>query len=201
MLLAKNEGGSAHEIIATRLADQEWAAEAVERGFKAMMEAHVPESRQCIAALVAAYLAKFTAPDRQFRRVANFLIDATAETLVAAKRLCTDVAVSAQRYQPGGVIVAMTTGGLRHIYVRGKNQVFQGKDAGTLTLLGDEQVVRDLLQMLTRHGFAQDAEHSISTVGAVGRLVDVADQIVLEPGEPLASISLLGTCLSVISDE
>src|SRR5687767_14528353 len=68
---------------------QEWAADAVDRGYQAIMQAFDPLARRCITALVAEYIHTARAPDRIYRRAANLFTDVIADDLYCLRELLT----------------------------------------------------------------------------------------------------------------
>jgi hypothetical protein len=67
--------------LVAKIVEHDWAAEAVERGYRAMMGALTDEARSCVAVLVAEYLVEKRPPDVAYQRVGALLADASRSAL------------------------------------------------------------------------------------------------------------------------
>lgn len=68
--------------------NQEWAQEAIDRGFRLMMGAVDDAAKPCIAVLVAEYYMEKRSPDRHFQRVGTLLMDSVFRDLSLVRGFC-----------------------------------------------------------------------------------------------------------------
>jgi hypothetical protein len=85
-----------------KLMHEEWAAETVERGYRAILDAVVLEARMCITALVAEHLNANRSVDRIYRRAAILFSDCTCNELLALRALAETAIKVLAHVQRGG---------------------------------------------------------------------------------------------------
>jgi hypothetical protein len=200
--LGARDDAEAERILSDRL-QHDWAIDGVQRGLDSIMNAICNEARPCVAALVAEYIHREKAPDRQYKRVAAFLADVTAAELHLARQVCGAVAEVAARQGDVGGVTVDTIG-----WVDEKGEVHEGNSlvrvqsyvssaceceaAAYAPLFERPEGFSEVLRNMGRHG-----------LGVFSGLTDEdgidLGSIFLEMGEPLNSVVLLGTCLQVFA--
>ena len=169
---------------------EEWAAEAVERGYRAILDAVVPEARMCITALVAEYLKSIRSVDRIYRRAAILFPDCTRNELLALRALAETALKVLPHVQRGGAATVEIPHQQQRIF-----RVWAVIADGTKMQEPADlpQAFVGAVQTLVRAGFGSSAPSSPIAASDAGNVVAILGKADEE------GLRVLWSCLSVLA--